>query len=81
MISVKNTYRAGDTVTIALYRAGETLTVQLTFDEQTEQQSAQTQPQTPAGDDGYGFGGDGFDNGDGFDDGFGFDPWSWFFGN
>ena len=82
MVSVKNSYKAGDTVTVTLYRAGETLTVQLTFDEQTEQQTTQTQPQTPSGNQG---GGNGFGNGGGYgygdeDDFYGFDPWEWFFG-
>ena len=76
MISVKNGYRAGDTVTVALYRAGETLTVQLTFDEQTTQQAAQPQPQAPSGNQG-GYGGNGYGSGDDF---YGFDPWEWFFG-
>lgn len=78
MISVKNTYKAGDTVTITLYRAGETLTVQLTFDEQTSKQSSEGEVQIPSG------GENGYDGGNGFDDGgngFGFNPWDWFFGN
>ena len=76
MVSVKNSYKAGDTVTVALYRAGETLTVQLTFDEQTTQQAAQAQPQAPSGNQG-GYGGNGYGSGDDF---YGFDPWEWFFG-
>ena len=81
MVSVKNSYKAGDTVTITLYRAGETLTVQLTFDEQTEQQTTQTRPetQTPSGNQGGSGNGGGFGYGDG-DDFYGFDPWEWFFG-
>ena len=35
MVSVKNSYRAGDTVTLEVYRSGGTLTLTLTFDEQT----------------------------------------------
>lgn len=40
MISVKNSYRAGDTVSVTLFRSGEYLTVTLTFDEQGNTQSA-----------------------------------------
>ena len=39
MISVKNSYRAGDTVSITLFRSGEQFTVTLTFDEQVNTQS------------------------------------------
>ncbi len=77
MVSVKNSYKAGDTVTITLYRAGETLTVQLTFDEQTDQQTTQTQPQTPSGNQGGSGNGGSYGYGD---DIYGFDPWDWFFG-
>ena len=40
LTSVKNSYRAGDTVKVEVYRSGESLTLTLTFDEQ--QNSAQT---------------------------------------
>ena len=40
LTSVKNSYRAGDTVQVEVYRSGETLTLTLTFDEQ--QNSTQT---------------------------------------
>ena len=39
LTSVKNTYRAGDTVTVTVYRAGQYLELTLTFDEQTTTQS------------------------------------------
>lgn len=49
MVSVKNSYRAGDTVTVEVYRSGETLTLTLTFDEQVNStQSNAGQPQDPA---------------------------------
>ena len=40
LTSVKNSYRAGDTVKVEVYRSGESITLTLTFDEQ--QNSAQT---------------------------------------
>src|SRR5699024_2080661 len=39
LTSVKNGYRAGDTVTVTVYRAGQYLELTLTFDEQTTTQS------------------------------------------
>ena len=71
MISVKNSYKAGDTVTVTIYRAGETLTVRLTFD---EQMSGAQDPQPT--DDPYG-GGNGWD--DYYDDFFNGFPWDYFF--
>ena len=45
MVSVKNSYKAGDTVTVTVYRSGEYLTVRLTFDEQgNSTQSSAPQP-------------------------------------
>lgn len=89
MVSVKNSYKAGDTVTLEVYRSGETITLTLTFDEQTNttQSGGQNQVQDPAaqptangGYDGYGYGNQypygGYDNGDEFFNSF---PWSYFF--
>ncbi len=45
MISVKNGYRAGDTVQLTVFRSGEYLTLNMTFDEQMNQQSVQQAPQ------------------------------------
>ena len=76
MISVKNSYKAGDTVTVTVFRAGEYLTVQLTFDEQGSTQSSAQQdpaPQQTGMVPGYGYG-----YGDYYG---GFDPWSYFFGH
>ena len=82
MVSVKNSYKAGDTVTVEVYRSGERLKLTLTFDEQdnTVGNSAGTQdsdPQPTAYPYGYRdpYGGSGY--GDIFD---GF-PWNFFFGN
>ena len=47
MISVKNSYRAGDTVQITVFRSGEYLTVTLTFDEQQNTQAAQPENAAP----------------------------------
>ena len=91
MVSVKNSYRAGDTVTLEVYRSGERLTLQLTFDEQENEPDAsgsQGQGQNPnpqptasgnyGGQYPYGgYGGDGDSNSNPFS---GF-PWSYFFGN
>ncbi len=41
MISVKNTYRAGDTVQLTVFRSGEYITVSMTFDEQVNEQTSQ----------------------------------------
>ena len=38
MVSVKNTYKAGDTAQITVYRSGEYLTLTVTFDEQNNTQ-------------------------------------------
>ena len=80
MVSVKNSYRAGDTVKITVFRSGEYLELTLTFDEQVnttqepaqDQQGTQVYPyhQDPSPEEtSYGYG-----------DGFYFDPWSFFFG-
>ncbi len=82
MVSVKNSYKAGETVKITVYRSGEYLTLTLTFDEQTNevQSGGQQGTQDPAPqetsyyDRGYGYGYGGGNNG-GY-----FDPWSYFFG-
>ena len=71
LTSVKNSYRAGDTVTVTVFRAGEYLELTLTFDEETKTTQSQTQQdpapeQTSSGNWG-GYGG-------------GFDPWDYFFG-
>ena len=71
LTSVKNSYRAGDTVTVTVFRAGEYLELTLTFDEETNTTQSQTQQdpapqQTSSGNQG-GYGG-------------GFDPWDYFFG-
>ena len=75
MVSVKNSYKAGDTVTITLYRGGEYLTVRLTFDEQDNTSGSQsgTQDPTPQPTGNF-YGGYGDNYG-------GFDPWSYFFGH
>ena len=94
MVSVKNSYKAGDTVTLEIYRSGEYLTLKLTFDEQdnsTQNSGGQTQDPAPqptasGGDSyGYGYGNEypygGYDGGDDFfSDPFGSFPWSYFFG-
>ena len=71
LTSVKNSYRAGDTVTVTVYRSGETLELSLTFDEQTSTtQSQQEEPSDPAPQQtGSVNGGQGY-----------FDPWDYFFG-
>ena len=68
LTSVKNSYRAGDTVTVTVFRAGEYLELTLTFDEETNTTQSQTQQdpapqQTSSGNQGGGF-----------------DPWEYFFG-
>jgi len=83
MASVKNSYRAGDTVDIEVFRSGETITLKLTFDEQTttdEDSGNQGQVQDPAprqtSSGGYydrGNGGSYYDPFNGF-------PWDEFFG-
>ena len=87
MISVKNSYKAGQTVTLEVYRFGETFTLTLVFDEQANntqnsgQGQGQTQdpaPQQTSSGGSYGnqypYGGYG---GDEFFNNF---PWSYFFG-
>ena len=57
--AAKNSYKAGDTVTITIWRAGEYLTVQLTFDEQgrSTQSSQSSQDSGPQSGSGNGYGG------------------------
>ena len=84
MTSVKNSYRAGDTVKVEVYRSGETLTLTLTFDEQDNTaQSSPGQTQDPAprqtssgGSYGNQYPYGGYDG----DDFFNSFPWSYFFG-
>ena len=78
MVSVKNSYRAGDTVSVTVYRSGEYLTLTMTFDEQVSSQNSTGGSQSQQGgtqqnpvpqpsqsqDDYYGY----------------FDPWDYFFG-
>ena len=54
MISVKNSYRAGDTVQLTVFRSGEYLTLTMTFDEQVNQQNAQQMPSGQGGTQGSG---------------------------
>ncbi len=84
MVSVKNSYRAGDTVSIEVYRSGETLTLQLTFDEQenepdTSGNQGQTNPNPQPTSSGS-YGGQYPYGGDGGDDFFNNFPWGYFFG-
>ena len=63
MISVKNSYKAGDTVDITVYRSGEYLTLSVTFDEQGSTTTEAEQPQeTSSGSSGWngGWGGRGW---------------------
>jgi len=76
LTSVKNTYRAGDTVNVGLFRAGETLTVRLTFDEQRQDSDDQGQAQDPAPQPTSGGGG----SSDHYYDPFNDFPWGDFFG-
>ena len=48
LTSVKNSYRAGDTVTVTVYRSGEYVELSLTFDEQTATAQDDTQQADPA---------------------------------
>ena len=58
LTSVKNSYKAGETVEITLFRSGEYLTVRLTFDEQMNTQTTQQETPASGGNSGYpGFGG------------------------
>ena len=90
MVSVKNSYRAGDTVRLEVFRSGETLKLTLTFDEQDNSsgtsggQNQPTAPQDPAPQETssggqYPYGGDG---GDDFFNSNPFSefPWNYFFG-
>ena len=73
LISVKNSYKAGDTVTVTVWRAGEYLTLRLTFDEQgSSTQGPQAPPPQPT-DNSYG----GYDYQYPY---YGF-PWDYFFGH
>ncbi len=74
LTSVKNSYRAGDTVTVTVYRAGEYLELSLTFDEETNATQSQPQQdpapqQTSGGGQGGSYGGNNY-----------FNPWDYFFG-
>lgn len=95
MISVKNSYRAGDTVTLEVYRSGETITLSLTFDEQsnaTTQGSSGNQGQvipnnpapqpTASGNNPgqYPYGDQNPYGGEEYEDFFNSFPWSYFFG-
>ncbi len=95
MISVKNGYRAGDTVTLEVYRSGETITLSLTFDEQsnaTTQGSSGNQGQvipnnpapqpTASGNNPgqYPYGDQNPYGGEEYEDFFNSFPWSYFFG-
>ena len=86
MVSVKNSYRAGDTVRVEVFRSGETLTLTLTFDEQenkpetsnnNQNQDPAPMPTSSGGQ--YPYGGDGGD--DYFNNNpFSQFPWNYFFG-
>ena len=82
MISVKNSYKAGDTVAITLYRAGEYLTVRLTFDEQGSSGQGSQKPAVQPTDNSYGgYGNDGgYQYPYGWDDFYNGFPWDYFFG-
>ena len=66
MISVKNGYRAGDTVRLTVYRSGEYITLTMTFGEQQNQQTSgqqngqqgqqENRPQQGGNSGGYGYG-------------------------
>ena len=73
MISVKNSYKAGDTVKLTVFRSGEYLTLTMTFDEQQAQQGSITQDPAPQPTSNQGGNGNGY--------GGYFDPWDFFFGN
>ena len=55
MISVKNSYRAGDTVQLTVFRSGEYLTLSMTFDEQNNAQTTQNAAPQETGNPGSGF--------------------------
>ena len=84
LVSAKNRYRAGDTVTVEVYRSGERLTLQLTFDEQENTPDAQEpapQP-TASGNQGgqYPYGDQNPYGGEEYEDFFNSFPWNYFFG-
>lgn len=56
LVTARNKYRAGDTVTLNVYRSGEYLVLSLTFDEKT-QTSESTETTTPSQDSTNPFGG------------------------
>ncbi|MDE6954820.1 MAG: trypsin-like peptidase domain-containing protein, partial [Oscillospiraceae bacterium] len=95
MISVKNGYRAGDTVTLEVYRSGETITLSLTFDEQSNATTqggsgnqGQVIPNNPAphptasgnNPGQYPYGDQNPYGGEEYEDFFNSFPWSYFFG-
>jgi S1-C subfamily serine protease len=53
MISVKNGYRAGDTVQLTVFRSGEYLTLGMTFDEQNNAQTTQNAAPQETGNSGF----------------------------
>ena len=58
MISVKNGYKAGDTVQLTVFRSGEYITLAMTFDEQVNTQTTQDPAPQETGNSGYpGYGG------------------------
>ena len=73
LTSVKNGYRAGDTVTVTVYRGGEYLNLELTFDEQKDT----TQSSSFSGSDSQQQGGQ---NGQQGGNGYYYNPWRYFFG-
>ena len=82
LTSVKNSYRAGDTVRVEVYRSGEALTLTLTFDEQengTQDSGGRVQDPAPQQTTSGSYGGQNpYGNyGDEFFNSF---PWSYFFG-
>ena len=82
LTSVKNSYRAGDTVRVEVYRSGEALTLTLTFDEQengTQDSGGRVQDPAPQQTSSGSYGGQNpYGNyGDEFFNSF---PWSYFFG-
>ena len=86
LVSVKNSYRAGDTVRVEIYRSGETLKLTLTFDEQDNKPQSsgdqgQSQDPAPAPTSNGNYYGDQYPYGGfGGDDYFNSFPWNYFFG-
>ena len=90
MTSVKNSYRAGDTVTIEVFRSGETLELTLTFDEQENEPGISNNGQgqdpaaQPTANGGYNYqypnNGSGNNYDDYYSNPFSSFPWSYFFG-